>query len=342
MRREPKAANHPVVAFTLLSLAFAALAGCVAPTDGDLVAPASFADAARSATSAESGSAQPSLGMSSKDDALEVGAIKGIVVSEDYSPVAAASVILDDVATTKSNPDGSFSFARVGAGTHLLRVQSDGHANKTTTVSVAGDVETKVELVLTTLERPRLAVDTQEFPGFFECTLTYIIITGDCFAPVTLVAETGGIGQFQSPTNAAYSFNFSVGKDWQTIVMELVWENAPAMTSGELQLNIEPNGGDNLTESDAYAVKGGKGPVRLVIVPGVDHETSQAKDHRINSNGEDLRARIFLQGAGHAVVCDPNSGRCFLGLGAAAQQHFTLYVSTFYGQAASADYSVLD
>jgi hypothetical protein len=331
------------MATALLSVLLGAVSGCVTPSADDLVAPANFADATRPPASSKASDAPQTTAASSTFDPDDIGSIRGIVVAEDYAPVAGALITIDDAgAETTSNPDGSFTFDRVGAGTHLIRAKSDGYANKTTTVSVLGDVETRVELVLTTLDRPNVRIDKQEFPGFFECTLTYIIITGDCFAPVTLVAETGGIEQFQSPTNAAYSFDFSVAKDWQSIVLELVWENAPAMTSGELQLNVEPNGGDNLTESDAYAVKGGKNPVRIIIVPGVDHETSQAKDHRINSNGEDLRARIFLQGVGHAVVCDPNSGRCFLGLGAAGQQHFTLYVSTFYGKAASADYSVLN
>lgn len=318
-------AMRTLVLVAALVLAVVPVSGCLGPdrveTSGSLLP-----------TRASSTPAPPPDDGAASDTAASATAtIRGLVADLALRPIAGARVVIQENSRTAvTDSSGAFAFPDVAPGVVTLAADADGFETGALRTSLdAGDVWEPTFRLLP-VERPVPFQEQWEFQGFFECSATYLIITGDCFAAADYAAEQAGLPPPGSATNEKYEFQVPVRAGWETIVVEETWEPATAATDPRLRLLVEPlDVVDEDGHSVSYAETGGEGPLRLEIRRGEVHETAQSATLRVPDDGDTLRLRSFVQGELHHP-----GGTNFLGVGAAFQQQFTIYVTVFYLEAA--------
>lgn len=272
------------------------------------------------------------------------GIVRVLVQAPDLSPLKGAEVSIADL-TGLTGADGSVRIAGVPPGLQTLNVSKEGYRDGRIGVEVEAGAEAYVEATLaraTTApeapkpEAPHTAV--YEFEGYFDCSATYVIITGDCLTVVTNVSQLAGApAEPGSSTNEANSFEFPLDLGWTSAILELAWRQSGSSVDGGMSLAVEPAEAPQDGEAVRYArAKSAEAPVTLRLDAGVKHEGATAEDMPNPLGGEVLRARAFQLG-----LADNPGGTNFLGAGASLGHRFTLYVSVFYEDAAPEDYSIL-
>lgn len=320
------------VPLLLVALLVAPLTGCVGSEDPldaaalDPVASEGPAPAAEASTAAGFGS------------------LRVFAHLPDRSPLANVSVEVAN-RTALTGVDGLARFADLPIGFYEVNATKEGHRAARVGVQVTSGAEAYTEAALSVAAAAAPAApvahadapEVYEFEGYFECSATYLIVTGDCLTLVDNVTSQAGApvspGESSNTLNA---FEFPLDLGWKSAVLELEWAQTATSTTDGMSIALEPTEAPADGHAARYARVQGQSVLRLELHAGEKHETATADDMPNPLGGEIVRARVFQLGEFH----NPG-GTPFLGVGAALGQRFTLYVSVFYGERAADDYSAL-
>lgn len=328
----PTLRPHAVLA---LLFALAPLAGCIGPDALPEETEALAAEAAPTPQEQSNGSTPPATGTL-------------LVTARMPDQTLLGGVILElGNATATTDAQGQARFEAVAPGAHELVARKEAHRTARQTVEIRAAAETSVEIVLAPEGNDQHAHeagvfahrDLYTFQGHFDCSATYVIITGDCLILVENVTGTAGVADPASnATSERYLIDFPLDTNWTSLVVEMTWTpTVPTAATGEsMSLALEPAEAPADGHAAKYARAVGASPIRLDLAPGAPHESATTGDMPNPAGGEVIRARVFTAGALH----NPG-GTTFLGVGAAAQHEFTLYVSIFYEEPAPAGYTAL-
>ena len=326
---------------TFLPLALAALlapalAGCFAPdapeTPAAVEEPAPQARAA--ATSAE-GAPEP-----------QTGRLVVLARMPDLSPLAGVNVTVRNESRL-TDAEGFARFDALAPGLAEVEARKEAHRTAQLAVQIVAGQEARTEAVLAPSEGGQHAHekglfahrDLYAFEGRFDCSATYLIITGDCMLAFDTAAnQTGLPARPGDQTAERHLIDFPLDLTWTALVVEMTWSaTAPTPATGEgMTLALEPAEAPADGHAAKYARAVGGAPLRLELLAGQKHETATAEDMPNPLGGEVIRARAYVQGIAH----NPG-GTDFLGVGAAKDQTFTLYVSVFYGEPAPEGYTAI-
>ena len=311
-----------------------ALAGCVKPLPEEAEKPADLAAAASPAPAP----AEPT------SSALTTGSLSVLTLFADRTPLAGVTVVVANESRL-TDPSGLARFDALPAGTHTLVASKTAHRTAQQEVVVAGGAEATVEVVLAAEEGGQHAHkvgfeahrDVYAFEGHFDCTATYVIVTGDCLILVENATHTAGVPDPASnATTERNVIDFPLDVGWSALVVEMAWTEPSPPTSEGMTLALEPAQAPVDGHAAKYARAHGASPLRIDLAPGVKHGTATEEDMPNPAGGEVIRARAFVRGHGH----NPG-GTTFLGVGAATDVRFTLYVSIFYGGAPEEGYTAV-
>lgn len=310
------------------------------------------------------GCAQPPLLDSAPDDApptedggsapttatRATGALDVYVLDPALHPLAGANVTLTDNRTRTTDDGGLARFDDVPAGTMGLTARLDGYRPAISSAAIAADERTELQVKLLPSETAAAPVETNEtyrqtfhFRGYFECSATYFIITGDCMLLIDTVTEAAGFGTPAGNTTAEeYKLDFPLDHGWTSIVGEMHWTaNRPA--SGEqMTFALEPTEYNATGHAPKYARDEGTSPLRWVVHNGEPHPTATASadgdepEQPNEAGGEVVRTRSYVAGQ----FLHRPAGTNFLGLGAAVNHEFEVVVTVFYGERAPDDFTV--
>lgn len=290
--------------------------------------PAAIAVLLLAATLAMSGC----IGGSSSGEAVEPtatganGASLVVVVTDPaVRPVPDARVTVDGSnASATTGPDGTAAFQGLAAGAYTVHVAADGFHQAQRDVRVPSDGVARLDVTLAPIAVSTSRVQHHEFEGFFECTATALIVTGDCFAVVRAVAPEPAASVF-NVTNAEFTFDFPVPDDWTRIEVTQTWSEGAATTGDGMRVNLEPAEGLEEGHATRYAVVSGTSPLHMTVERGVQHPSAD-DGATVPLDGGMLRTRTFHNGVGHNGSEPP-----FLGAGLAFEQRFTVVVSVYAG-----------
>lgn len=267
----------------------------------------------------------------------QFGDIQGLVIDEEFQPVAGAQVFVVEVdVETTTAADGTFAFRDIEAGPVTVRSFEAKHATAESRVVVPADGTVEVELRMPVLPEYAPHNLTTIFDGKFDCAHEVPIWTGDC-----MILYTTYVGD-DPVTEETHEFMMSIGPRWHTVVLEMTWDEPATNQLDGMRLYLEHK---NLT-SEGHSVKvaradGPESPLRLEIPAGVPHESADVypgteTPAQLAADGEDALIRVFPRGQFYeytSQVCDED-GRCFLGVGAGLDIRFTVYATVFYNEPA--------
>lgn len=261
----------------------------------------------------------------------------------DLAPLAGVNVTVGNESRV-TDGDGRARFDALPVGTHALFATKTAHRAANAGVEIRKDAETVVEVVLAAADgqhahKPGFAghTDLYRFVGHFDCAATYAIITGDCLIVVENVTHTVGLADPSgNTTSERYVIDFPLDLGWSALVVEMNWTEPDPPTADGMTLALEPSEAPPDGHAAKYARVHGSSPLYLELRPGVKHPTATQDDMPRAEGGEVLRARAFLRGLAHNA-----GGTPLLGVGAAQDVRFTLWVSTFYGTLPPEGYSAL-
>ncbi|HEX2021133.1 MAG TPA: carboxypeptidase-like regulatory domain-containing protein [Candidatus Thermoplasmatota archaeon] len=251
----------------------------------------------------------------------------------------------NDTRTTDAR--GEARFEGLAPGEHAVEARKEAHRTAQLVATVVAGSTVEVDAELAALEGDQHAHengvfahrDAYVFQGHFDCSATYVIITGDCLLLVDNVTTTAGLPDRPGDsTDERYLIDFALDATWSHLVVEMTWKaNASTPATGEgMTLALEPAEAPADGHAAKYARASGGAPLRIELRPGVPHETATVGDQPNPDGGEVIRARAYVMGAGHKP-----GGTDYLGVGAAVEHDFTLYVSIFYGGEAPSGYTAI-
>lgn len=264
----------------------------------------------------------------------EVGGVDVVVTVLNLTrvPLAGATVtVATDQATLTDRTDelGTARLGPVDEGRAVIEARAPGHEARTVSVGLQGSGEIRQTLVLPPSQGNQTFVERYEFQGLFECSATYLIITGDCLAPAEYAADQTGLPYDKNATNDRYTFPFDLYDGWTRLEITQVWQDPVAGAGNMMRVNLEPVDGNNTEgHSPRYARAEGASPVHLVLEnDGQPASTASDEAMILPEQGGTVRTRTFH--LGFQELHDPG-GTGFLGAGAAIEQAFTVYVNVTY------------
>lgn len=315
----------------LLVLAVVALAGCTAP-EGDVEVEPLEADepSARDAPPQE----------------IQPGRLVVVARMPDLTLLGGVNVTVGNTSRL-TDAKGEAAFGPLPAGTYPLEARKEAHRTAQQAVEVVAGEETRVDVVLAAASNDQHAHengarahrDVYRFEGRFDCSATYLIITGDCLVLLQNASEQTGLPDPASgSTEERHLIDFPLDLNWTTLIVEMVWtpQAATPATGEGMTLALEPADAPAGGHAVKYARASGGSPLALRLESGVHHETATAEDMPNPLGGEVIRARAFVMGAAHRP-----GGTEFLGVGASLQHEFQLLVSIFYGETPEEGYSAI-
>lgn len=295
-----------------LVVALAVTAGCVGPVN-PLASTGSTDDGATTRLSTAGAS-------------LEID-----VTDPSIRPIAGANVTVETpegTRTTSSDAAGAARLADLEPGRAIVHVEVEAHQGRRLTLDLEAGERVEQTVVLRPDPENRTFVERFAFSGFFECSATYLIVAGDCLAPVDAVASEAGLEPPEDATNERNLFRFPVEAGWSEIRIEQTWEDPVAGAGSTMRVNLEPvdpnaTGG----HSPQYAEADGTSPVEIGVEAGQLHPTASSDEMVVPEEGGWLRTRTFHLGLAET---DEPAGTDFLGVGGAIQQEFTVTVEVVY------------
>lgn len=311
------------------------LAGCAGPT-------------------AQVQQAQEAGGTTAAPDAVpaqpDTGTLVVYALDAKLRPLADAEVTLADNRTQTTNGDGMARFEDVPAGTVLLTVSKEGYrtAQSGARVEPGREVQANVKLLedetvaaVQAANEPRR--DQYHFRGYFECSATYLIITGDCMLLADTVTEGLGLGTpAGNGTQEEFMLDFPLDYNWTSVVGEMHWDSGGPLNGEAMTFALEPTEYNSTGHAPKYARDEGTSPLRWVVHAGEAHPSATASadgdepDMPDPFGGEVVRTRSYVAGQ----VLHRPAGTDFLGVGAAVTQQFEVVVTVFYGERAPEDFTV--
>ena len=103
--------------------------------------------------------------------------LTGVVYDEQGEPLPGATLVLNEVRATISNPSGSFQFSKVDGGNHLLKVSFIGYETEEVKLNVRGDVTKNFQLVLQSHLTPEVIVSA--YRAGAKTPMAYSNLTGE-------------------------------------------------------------------------------------------------------------------------------------------------------------------
>lgn len=280
------------------------------------------------------------------DPALtQTGALTVLAVFADRTPLAGVNVSVGNESRI-TDAGGLARFDELLAGVHTLVATKPAHRTAQQEITIRAGGETTAEIVLAAEDGGQHAhkvgfnahTDVYRFDGHFDCTAVYVIIPGDCLIVVENATHTAGLPDpVSNATTERNVIDFPLDINWSALVVEMSWEEPMPPTSEGMTLAIEPAEAPVDGHAAKYARVDGTAPLRIDLIPGMKHETATEQDMPKPEGGEVLRARAFVRGYGHHPA-----GTDFLGVGAAKDFTFTLYVSVFYGEVPPEGYTAVE
>jgi hypothetical protein len=261
----------------------------------------------------------------------------------DRSPLADVNVTVGN-RTALSDGNGEARFDGVPAGAYNVTASKAAHRTAIAQASVTPGNATKIEMLLEadagsqhSHARGLFAHrDLYTFAGHFDCSATYVIITGDCEILLQNATEQAGLPPPPNATAARNIIDFPLDATWAELVVEMNWTSPTVALEQGMTLGLEPAQAPADGHAAKYAQAQGGSPLRIDLKPGVKDPTATAQDMPNPNGGEVIRARAFVEGLAHHP-----GGTDFLGVGAAQDQEFTLLVSIFYGEPAPSGYTAV-
>lgn len=261
--------------------------------------------------------------------------IVGLVQNATFVPVAGAHVSLrltNHTATTDAG--GLFTFAGLPLGIYLVDVAADGFANATLSAEPMHNVSLSFILVAPAAAVPEPV--TVHFTGYYQCAFEAFIIPGSCDR---LLDGTG-----QDVFGNLSTFNTGVSSGWSTVVVDVDFDPQPGLDG--LRVTVQgKSDADQLDDYEQYGRFNGASPFSFRMEPGQTYADGTGP---MPANATALQFEVYPQGHGyHALCSDPvpdgavPPGQCPLGVGAAQNVQFELYVTTFYVDPAPAGFTLL-
>jgi len=275
----------------------------------------------------------------------DTGRVVVLALFTDRSPLPGVLVETGNLSAT-TDAEGVARLA-LPAGFHTLVATKAAHRGAQAGIDVAPGAETTVEMVLASAEGGSHAHragfgahhDTYRFEGHFDCSLTAVVLTGDCLLLVTNATERAGAPDpVSGATRERHVIDFPLDLTWSHLIVEMTWRADPSTpATGEgMSLALEPAEAPTHGYAPKYARAAGGSPLRIDLFPGEAHASATADDKPNPLGGEVIRARAFVLGAGHNA-----GGQGYLGVSAARDHAFELVVTVFYGERAPEGYSGL-
>lgn len=277
------------------------------------------------------------------------GSILVVVLTPDLQPIPDALVTAGD-REARTDGTGSARLDGLAPGTWFVAAAADGHrpARARTEVAAGQEATLQVKLLAGDATAPRTGNATEPYTqqfqlnGFFDCSATYLIITGDCLLLADFATEAACAAAGQTCpapgdlTNEEFVLEFPLDAGWQTVVAEMHWE-AGTTAGSKMTFAVEPAEAPADGHAAKYARAEGGSPLVVRLDNGVPHESAslsadgEAPDMPQEAGGEVLRTRSYVQGEQHRP-----GGTQFLGVGAAVQQQFEVLVTVYYVEPAPA------
>ena len=252
--------------------------------------------------------------------------LAGFILDDQAQPIRDATVraiTLDLVQTT--GDDGSFDFGLVPEGFYPIQAEADGYQAANDTFQPGRD-SFRLQLVYIA---PQEAYSTLvHFAGTLECAAEAFIISPSCDSAVTFV---GGPGAFQADN----VFDYTTEPGWQTMVLDVVFDQADQPLLDGIRLAL-PGGGDSnaLNEYEQYGRFYASQSYTVRIEPGGEYEEGSGP---VPADVTAFSIESFPHGHGYHPA-----GIGFLGVGAGIDVTYHLYVTTFYVEEAPDGYSFQD
>ncbi|MDX1611179.1 MAG: carboxypeptidase-like regulatory domain-containing protein [Candidatus Thermoplasmatota archaeon] len=255
------------------------------------------------------------------------------VVDLSLAPLADADVTVagDRVRmTATSDATGQATFWDLPPGELHVEAHAPGHLARALQVKLPGSGTVHETLTLPPLAADETYTETFEFQGFFECSATYLIVTGDCLTLVRAGAEQAGLEGENNATNERFTFPFVLHPGWTSLTLTQTWEEPVAGAGSMMRVNLEPLDANNTEgHGDRYARAEGTSPITLTVENDGEPAPTASQDELIVPEaGGLLRTRTFHLGL--EETHDP-AGTGFLGVGASFQQSFTVVIEVTYG-----------
>ena len=284
-------------------------------------------------------------------DGPTTGSLLVTVVTPDLYAIEGATVtVAGSQATTDTN--GNAQFHDLAAGLAVIDARKEGFRPASAGAEIKAGEQATARVKLLPGESPQATAPvpsnasaapaivalpqnyTEQFTlnGYFDCSATYLIITGDCLLVVDTAAE--GLGRPERPGNATkeeYVLEFPLDLRWQFVDVEMQW-NASSPLGEQMTLAVEPAEAPADGHAAKYARTAGQSPLRIRLEAGIAHPNATASADGVEPDmpnalgGEVLRTRSYVEGLAH----NPG-GTTFLGVGAALQQRFQVLVTVHYG-----------
>lgn len=279
-----------------------------------------------------------------------LGSLDVQVLDISNSPLAGAQVAVATDRVGVTDAQGKALLDGIPAGEHVVVVSLEGYRTGTAGARIEAGRVTTLEVKLQVGEAVQPPPSNQTRPnevfrltGYFDCSATYIIITGDCATIVDNVTATGGQGTPAGDlTDEQFLLDFPVDYGWRSVVGEMFWQaNGPA-NGQDMTFALEPTEFNSSGHAPKFARSEGASPLRWVVHAGEPHDTATATfegaepDMPNPNGGEVLRTRSYVAGQ----LLHRPAGTTFLGVGVALQQKFEVVVTVFYAERAAEDYTV--
>ncbi|MGB0652669.1 MAG: carboxypeptidase-like regulatory domain-containing protein [Thermoplasmatota archaeon] len=276
------------------------------------------------------------------DDALAAPrtvTVSGLVQDDGFAPLAGALVTVEETgANVTTDAAGRFLLPSMPVAGYRISAAYPGHENTTLLVSPR---EGPIELAFTLPFIPVPYSESTRFRGHLDCASETLIITGSCDLIIQFANEqaTGSPdGPIPQPFSGNNSFDHAVGPGWKSLVADLSFDPSAAPGLDGMRLSaLASRSASELTLYDKYEDAHAAEPFTLRLDAGT--ETSEGL--MLPTNATQFRFEVYPHGYGYHQACDPSGDTCFLGIGAAGNLEFDLFVTTFYLEAAPAGWSLL-
>ena len=260
--------------------------------------------------------------------------IVGLVQNATFSPVAGAQVSLrltEFAATTDAG--GLFTFTGLPLSPYLVDVVAEGFENATLNAEPQANVSLSFILSVPAPAIP--APVTVHFTGYYQCAFEAIIIPGSC----DILLDGTGQDVFENQS----TFFTGLGPRWATAVVDVDFDPQPGLDGLRVTLRAKSDTAQ-IGVYEEYGKFHGPESFSFRVEP---EQLLPEGDRPVPANLTALQLDVYPHGHGwHALCTEPvppavPPGSCPLGVGAAQNVQFDLYVTVFYVEPAPSGFSLL-